>query len=38
VDRLGVGIDDEANLNATSSLSDRPAGTAPKDKGISRVA
>jgi uncharacterized membrane protein len=38
VDRLGVGIDDEANLNATSSLSDRPAGTAPKDKGIRRVA
>lgn len=29
VDRLGVGVDDGANLNAPNSLSGRPAGGAP---------
>jgi uncharacterized membrane protein len=29
VDRLGVGVEEGANVNAPSSLSGRPAGTAP---------
>jgi uncharacterized membrane protein len=37
VDRLGVGVDDGANLNAPNSLSSRPA-TAEKDTGMRRVA
>jgi uncharacterized membrane protein len=38
VDRLAVGVDDGAHLNAPSSLSDRPASEDKKDTGIRRVA
>jgi len=38
VDRLGVGVDDGANLNATNSLSGRPAAPQNRDSGLRRVA
>ena len=37
VDRLGVGVDDDANLDAPSSLSDQPSPSRTKE-GIKRVA
>jgi uncharacterized membrane protein len=38
VDRLAVGVDDGANLNSPSALSNQPASSRGKDGGIRRVA
>lgn len=38
VDRLGVGVDDEAHLNAPSSLSARPAREAERSRDMPRAA
>lgn len=38
VDRLGVGVDDEAHLNAPSSLSGRPAREAERSRDMPRAA